>query len=73
MGCSKSSCKREVYNNAVLPQEIRKPSNRHSKFTLKTSGKRRTKPPKISKRKEIIKIRAKIKRNERTILKINKN
>ena len=24
MGCSKSSCKREVYNNTILPQETRK-------------------------------------------------
>ena len=60
MGCSKSSCKREVHRNTILPQEIRKPSNRHPKFTPKTNGKKRTKPPKISKRKEIIKIRAKI-------------
>jgi len=60
MGCSKSSCKREVYSNTILPQEIRKPSNRHPKFIPKTTGKRRTKPPKISKRKEVIKIRAKI-------------
>ena len=28
MGCSKSSSKREVYNNAILPQETRKTSNR---------------------------------------------
>ena len=28
MGCSKSSSKKEVYNNTVLPQETRKVSNK---------------------------------------------
>ena len=74
MGCSKSSSKREVYSNTVLPQETRKASNRHPKFTPKTTGKRRTKPPKISRRKEIIKIWAEINEKEmkETIVKINK-
>ena len=61
MGCSKSSPKREVYSNTILPQEIRKISNRQPKFTPKTTGKIRTK--KISRRKKIIKIWAEI--NER--------
>ena len=43
MGYSKSSSKREVYSNAVLPQEARKTSNRNL-TTPKTTGKRRTKP-----------------------------
>ena len=42
MGCSKSSPKREVYSNTILPQETRKTSNRQPNFTLKTTGKRRT-------------------------------
>ena len=42
MGCSKSSSKREVYNNTILPQETRKTSNRQLNFTPKTTGKRRT-------------------------------
>ena len=42
MGCSKGSYKREVYSNTILPQEIRKTSNRQSNFTPKTIGKRRT-------------------------------
>ena len=49
--------------------------NRQPKFTPKTSGKRRTKKaPKISRRKEIIKIRAEINEKEmkETIVKINK-
>ena len=28
MGCSKSSCKREVYSNTILPQETRETSNK---------------------------------------------
>ena len=68
--CRKSSSKREVYSNTILPQETRKTSNRQPNFTPKTTGKRRrttTKKPKISRRKEIIKIREerKGKRNER--------
>ena len=43
MGCSKSSSKREVYSNTILPQERRKTSNRQPNFTPKTTGKRRTK------------------------------
>ena len=35
MGCSKSSSKREVYSNTILPQEARKTSNRQPHFTLK--------------------------------------
>ena len=43
MGFSKSSSKKEVYSNTVLPQETRKTLNRLPKFTPKTTGKRRTK------------------------------
>ena len=56
MGCSKSSSKREV-------REIRESSSRQPNFTPKTTGKRRTKTPQISRRKEIINIWAEI--NER--------
>ena len=41
MGCSKSSSKREVYNNTILSQETRKTQNRQPNFTPKTTGKRR--------------------------------
>ena len=77
MGCSKSSSKKEVYSNTILPQETTKTSNRWPNFTLKT-GKRRinkqTKIPKISRRKEIIKIQAEINvtKVKETIVKINK-
>ena len=74
MGCSKSSSKREVYSNIILPQETRKKMNRQPKFTPKSTGKRRTKNIKISKRKEITKIWAEINKKEmkETIVKINK-
>ena len=52
IGCSKSSSKRVVYSNTILPQETRKTSNRQPNFTPKTTGKR-TKNLKISRRKEI--------------------
>ena len=47
MGYSKSSPKREVYSETVLPQERIKTSNRQSTFTPKTTGKRRTRKPKL--------------------------
>ena len=72
MGFTKSSPKREVYSNTILPQETRKSLNTQSNFTPKTTGKRRTK--KISRRKEIIKIWAEINEREmkETIVKIKK-
>ena len=74
MGCSKSSSKREVYSNTILPQETRKISNRQPNFTHKTTGTRRTKIPQISRRKEIINILAEINEKEikEIIVKINK-
>ena len=60
MGCSKSSSKREVYRNTILPQETRKTLNRQPNFTSKHLEKEEPKKPKISRRKEIIKIRAEI-------------
>ena len=71
MGFSKSSSKREIYSNTILPQETRKTSSRQLNYTSKTIGKRRTKKPKISRRKEIIKIPAEINEKE-TKVKINK-
>ena len=44
MGCSKSSPKREVYSNTILPQET---LNRQPNFTPKTTGKRRKKTSKL--------------------------
>ena len=47
MGCSKSSSKREVDSNTILPQGTRKTSNRQPNFTPKTTGKRNQKLPKL--------------------------
>ena len=74
MGCSKSSSKREVYSNTILPQETRKILNSQPNFVPKTTGKKKNKKiPKISRRKEIIKIRAEINKTEMKaiIVKIN--
>ena len=49
LGSSKSSSKREVFSNTILPQETRQTSNRQPKFTPKIVGKRRIK--KINRRK----------------------
>ena len=69
MGCSLSNSNREAYSNTI---QTRKTSNRQPNFTPKTTGKRREK--KISRRKEITKIRAEMseKEMEETIVKINK-
>ena len=48
MGCSKSSPKREVYSNTILPQEKRKTSNIQPNFTPKQLEKEEQKnPPKL--------------------------
>ena len=47
MGCSKSSSKREVYSDTILPQETRKTSNRQPNFTPKTTEKEEQKTPKL--------------------------
>ena len=59
MGCSKSSSKREVYSNSISPQETRKISNEQFNLTPKAT-RERTKNKKVSRRKEIIKMRAEI-------------
>ena len=40
MGCSKSSLKKELFSNRILPQETRKTLNRQPNFTPKTTGKK---------------------------------
>ena len=73
MGCSQNSSKREVYGNTILLQETRKISNKQSNLTPRGIRERRTKP-KVSRRKEILKIRAEINEIEtkKTTAKINK-
>ena len=74
MGGSKSSSKREVYSNTILPQETRNISNKQPNLTPKAIRVRRTKKPKISRRTEIIKIRSEINEKEmkKMIAKISK-
>ena len=73
MGFSKSSAKREIHSNTSLPQETRETSNKLT-LHLKQLEKEEKKNPKVSRRKLIIKIRAKINQKEtkETIAKINK-
>ena len=71
-GCSKSSSKREVYSNTSLTQEARKTLNRQH-LHLEQLEKEEQNLPKISRRKEIIKIWAEINEKEiKEIVKINK-
>ena len=72
MGHSESSSKREDYSGTSLPQEARKISNNLS-LHLKQLEKEEQTKPKVSRRKEIIKIRAEINgiETKKTIEKIN--
>ena len=72
MGFSKSSAKGKVHSNTSLPQKIRKKSNNLT-LQLKQLEKKEMNP-RVSRRKEIIKIRAEIseKETKETIAKINK-
>ena len=63
VGHSESNSKRETHSITGLSQKARKSSNKESKFTLKGTWKRITKP-KGSRKKEIIKIRAEINKIE---------
>ena len=74
MGCSKSSSKRGVYSNTSLPQETRNISNKQPNLTPKAIRERRKKTPKVSRRKEIIKIKSEINEKEmkETIAKISR-
>ena len=56
MGCSKRTSKREIYSNTILPQETRKHQTDKLTLHLKQLEKGEQKNPKISRRKEIIKI-----------------
>ena len=72
MGCRKSSSKRSVHSNKILPQETRKISNKLPLCLKQLEREEQTKPN-VSRRKEITKIRAE--KNEietkKTIEKIN--
>ena len=74
MGLSKSSSKREVYSDTIIPQKQEKHRIDSLTLHLKQLEKEEQKAPKISRRKVIIKIRAEINEKEmkETIAKINK-
>ena len=60
MRCSKSNFKREVHSNTGLPQNTRKISNKQPNLTPKRIRKEEQTKSKVSRRKEIIKIRVEI-------------
>ena len=74
MGFSKSSAKGKVHRNTSLPQETRKNQINNLTLHLKQLEKEEMKNPRVSRRKEITKIRAEInaKETKETIAKINK-
>ena len=60
MGFSKRRAKGKVHSNTSLTQETRETSNKQSNFIPKaTRKKKKVKKPKVSRRKEILKIRKK--------------
>ena len=64
MGCSKTSYKREVYSNTILPQETRKSHINNLTLHLKELEKEGQTKPKVSRRKDITNIRAEIHKKE---------
>ena len=73
MGHCKSSAKGKVHSNTGIPQETRKKSNNLTPH-LKQLEKEEMENPRVSRRKEILKIRAEInaKETNKTIAKFNK-
>ena len=67
MSCSKSSAEREFHSNTSLPQETRETSNKQPNLTSKATGKeqqQKQKTLRVSRRKEIIKIKEEISEKE---------
>ena len=58
MGHHKTSAKGKVHSTTGIPQEIRKKSNKNLTLYLKQLEKEEMKNPRVSRRKEILKIRA---------------
>ena len=73
MGFSKSSAKGKVHSNTSLPQETTDNKINNLTLHLKKLEEEEMKNPRVSRRKEIIKIRAEINEKETkiTITKIN--
>ena len=74
MGHYKSSAKGKVHSNTGIPQETRKKSYNNLTLHLKQLEKEEMENPRVSRRKEILKIRAEInaKETKETIAQINK-
>ena len=74
MGHCKSSGKGKVYCNTSIPQETRKRQINNLTLHLKQLEEEERKNPRVSRRKEILKMRAEInaKETKETIAKINK-
>ena len=74
MGCSKGSSKREVYNNKSYLKKQDTSQINNLSLHLKQLEKEEQKNPRVSRRKEIIKIRSVINEKEmrETVAKINK-
>ena len=64
MGFSKSSARRKVHSNISLPQETREKSNNNPTLQLKQLENEEMKNPRVSRRKEITKIRVEINKKE---------
>ena len=64
MEFSKSSAEGKVHSNTRLPQEIKKSQINNLTLRLKQLEKEEMKNPRISRRKEILKIRAEINAKE---------
>ena len=60
MGFSKSSAKGKVHSNTSLPQETREKSINNLTLHLKQLEKEEMQNPRVSRRKEIIKIKVEI-------------
>ena len=65
MGNCKSSAKGEVHSNTGIPLEIRRKSNKNLTLHLKQLKNEEMKNPRVSRRKEILKIRAEINAKEK--------
>ena len=74
MGHYKSSAKRKVHSNTGIPQETRQSQINNLTLQLKQLEKEELEKHRVSRRKEILKIRAEInaKETKETIAKINK-
>ena len=74
VGHYKSSVKRKVHSYTGIPQEIRKSEINNLILHLKQLEKKELENPRVSRRREILKIRAEIntKETKETIAKINK-